>query len=168
MLSFGLIAQMMVYGINNFPILAVPLFLLTGAIMNVGGISDRIFAFANALVGHIRGGLAHVNIIASFIFSGMSARRRPMWRASARSRSAPWKKRLRQGFQLCRHGASATIGPVVPPSIPLILYGVIANASVTKLFIGGLLPGFMMVVTLMIFCGVMAKRRATRRARPSA
>ena len=160
MLSFGLIAQMMVYGINNFPILAVPLFLLTGAIMNVGGISDRIFAFANALVGHIRGGLAHVNIIASFIFSGMSG-------AAAADVAGLGQIEIRamekagydKDFSCAVTGASATIGPVVPPSIPLILYGVIANASVTKLFIGGLLPGFMMVVTLMIFCGVLAKRR---------
>lgn len=159
-LSFGLIGQMMVYGVNNFPILAVPLFLLTGAVMNAGGISDRIFGFAAALVGHIRGGLAHVNVIASFIFSGMSG-------AAAADVAGLGQVEIRamtragypRDFACAVTGASATIGPIVPPSVPLILYGVIANTSVTKLFIGGIVPGVLMVVALMAFCAVIAKRR---------
>ncbi len=159
-LSFGLISQMMVYGINSFPILAVPLFLLTGAVMNAGGISDRIFTFAASLVGHIRGGLAHVNVVASFIFSGMSG-------AAAADVAGLGQIEIRamtragypRDFACAVTGASATIGPIVPPSVPLILYGVIANTSVTKLFIGGIVPGILMMVSLMVFCAVIAKRR---------
>lgn len=159
-LSFGLIAQMLVYGINNFPILAVPLFLLTGAIMNIGGISTRIFDFAGSLVGHIRGGLAHVNVLASFIFSGMSG-------AAAADAAGLGQIEIKamvdsgydRDFSCAVTGASATIGPVVPPSVPLVLYGVLATTSVSRLFIGGLVPGTLMVVALMALCAAIAKKR---------
>ncbi len=159
-LSFGLIAQMLVYGINNFPILAVPLFLLTGAIMNIGGISTRIFDFAGSLVGHIRGGLAHVNVLASFIFSGMSG-------AAAADAAGLGQIEIKamvdagydRDFSCAVTGASATIGPVVPPSVPLVLYGVLATTSVSRLFIGGLVPGLLMVLALMGLCAVIAKKR---------
>ncbi len=160
MLSFGLIAQMLVYGINNFPILAVPLFLLAGAIMNISGISNRIFDFAGSLVGHIRGGLAHVNVLASFIFSGMSG-------AAAADAAGLGQIEIKamvdagydRDFSCAVTGASATIGPVVPPSVPLVLYGVLATTSVSRLFIGGLIPGFLMVISLMVLCGVIARKR---------
>ncbi len=159
-LSFGLIAQMLVYGINNFPILAVPLFLLTGALMNEGGISSRIFGFAGSLVGHIRGGLSHVNVLASFIFSGMSG-------AAAADAAGLGQIEIKamedagydKDFSCAVTGASATIGPVVPPSVPLVLYGVLAGTSVSKLFIGGLVPGTLMVISLMILCALISKRR---------
>ena len=159
-LSFGLIAQMLVYGINNFPILAVPLFLLAGALMNQGGISRRIFDFANSLVGHIRGGLAHVNILASFIFSGMSG-------AAAADVAGLGQIEIKameeagydKDFSCAVTGASATIGPVVPPSIPLVLYGVLANTSVSKLFIGGLVPGILMVISLMALSAIISEKR---------
>jgi tripartite ATP-independent transporter DctM subunit len=159
-LSFGLIAQMLVYGINNFPILAVPLFLLTGALMNEGGISSRIFGFAGSLVGHIRGGLSHVNVLASFIFSGMSG-------AAAADAAGLGQIEIKamedagydKDFSCAVTGASATIGPVVPPSVPLVLYGVLAGTSVSKLFIGGLVPGILMVISLMTLCALISKRR---------
>jgi len=159
-LSFGLITQMLVYGINSFTLLAVPLFLLTGMLMNASGVSKRLFDFANALVGHIRGGLAHVNILASFIFSGMSG-------AAAADAAGLGQIEIKamedrgydKDFSCAVTGASATIGPVVPPSIPLVLYGVLANTSVGKLFIGGIIPGILMVVALMIYCAVIAKKR---------
>ncbi|MBZ0148029.1 MAG: TRAP transporter large permease [Pseudorhodoplanes sp.] len=159
-LSFGLIAQMMIYGINSFPILAIPLFLLTGSIMNAGGISERIFAFATAVVGHIRGALAHVNVLGSLIFSGMSG--------SAAADAAGLgqieiREMVRAGydrpFSAALSAASATIGPVIPPSIPLILYGIIANTSVTRLFIGGIVPGLLLAFSFMIFCAYIAKKR---------
>jgi len=158
--SFGLIAQMLVYGINNFPILAVPLFLLTGVLMNEGGISSRIFGFAGSLVGHIRGGLAHVNVLASFIFSGMSG-------AAAADVAGLGQIEIKamedagydKDFSCAVTGASATIGPVVPPSVPLVLYGVLAGTSVSKLFIGGLVPGILMVISLMILCAIISKKR---------
>jgi tripartite ATP-independent transporter DctM subunit len=159
-LSFGLISQMLVYGINNFPILAVPLFLLTGALMNEGGISSRIFGFAGSLVGHIRGGLSHVNVLASFIFSGMSG-------AAAADAAGLGQIEIKamedagydKDFSCAVTGASATIGPVVPPSVPLVLYGVLAGTSVSKLFIGGLVPGSLMVISLMVLCALISKRR---------
>jgi len=159
-LSFGLIAQMLVYGINNFTILAIPLFILTGALMNTGGISRRIFDFADSLVGHIRGGLAHVNVLASFIFSGMSG-------AAAADVAGLGQIEIKamedagydKDFSCAVTGASATIGPIVPPSIPLVLYGVLACTSVTRLFIGGLIPGILMAITLMIHCSIIAKKR---------
>lgn len=159
-LSFGLIAQMLVYGINNFPILAVPLFLLTGALMNEGGISSRIFGFAGSLVGHIQGGLSHVNVLASFIFSGMSG-------AAAADAAGLGQIEIKamedagfdKDFSCAVTGASATIGPVVPPSVPLVLYGVLAGTSVSKLFIGGLVPGILMAISLMILCALISKKR---------
>lgn len=159
-LSFGLIAQMLVYGLNSFTILAIPLFILTGALMNTGGISRRIFDFAGSLVGHIRGGLAHVNVLASFIFSGMSG-------AAAADVAGLGQIEIKamedagydKDFSCAVTGASATIGPIVPPSIPLVLYGVLACTSVTRLFIGGLIPGILMAITLMIHCSIIAKKR---------
>ena len=164
-LSFGLLAQMLVYGVNRFPIMAIPLFLLAGAIMNSGGISDRIFAFAQSLIGHVRGGIAYVNVLASFIFSGMSG-------AAAADVAGLGKIEIRamqkagydKDFSCAVTGASATIGPVVPPSIPLVMYGVLANASITKLFIGGLIPGILMMVSLMACCGVIARKRGYPRS----
>jgi len=160
MLSFGLIAQMLVYGINNFPILAVPLFLLAGSIMNIGGVSNRIFDFAGSIVGHIRGGLAHVNVLASLIFSGMSG-------AAAADAAGLGQIEIKamvdagydRDFSCAVTAASATIGPVVPPSVPLVLYGVLATTSVSRLFIGGLIPGILMAISLMVLCSFIAKKR---------
>ncbi len=159
-LSFGLIAQMLVYGINNFPILAVPLFLLAGAIMNISGISNRIFEFAESIVGHIRGGLAHVNILASFIFSGMSGAAA----ADAAGLGQIEIKAMKDAgydpdFSCAVTAASATIGPIVPPSVPLVLYGVLATTSVSRLFIGGIVPGVLMVIALMVLCAIISKRK---------
>ena len=159
-LSFGLIAQMLVYGINNFPILAVPLFMLAGAIMNLGGVSARIFEFAESLVGHIRGGLAHVNVLASFIFSGMSG-------AAAADAAGLGQIEIKamtdagydRDFSCAVTAASSTIGPIVPPSVPLVLYGVLASASVSRLFIGGIIPGVLMVIALMALCAIISKKR---------
>ncbi|MHC4538352.1 MAG: TRAP transporter large permease [Planctomycetota bacterium] len=150
-LSFGLIAQMLTSGINNFPIVAVPLFLLAGAIINHGGMSKRIFDFASCIVGPIRGGLAHVNVLASFIFSGISG-------AAAADVAGLGQIEIRamtragfdKNFSCAVTAASATIGPIVPPSIPLVLYGVLAGTSVSKLFIGGIVPGILLVISLII------------------
>jgi tripartite ATP-independent transporter DctM subunit len=158
--SAGLTAQQLVYGINNFPIMAVPLFLLAGSLMNASGITDRLFAFADSLVGHIRGGLAHVNVLASLIFSGMSG-------AAAADAAGLGQIEIKameragydKDFSCAVTAASATIGPVVPPSVPLVLYGVLANVSVSKLFLGGIVPGLLMALALMVLCGIYAKRR---------
>jgi tripartite ATP-independent transporter DctM subunit len=159
-LSFGLIAQMLVYGINNFPIFAVPLFLLVGALMNESGITSRLFNFANSLVGHIRGGLAHVNVLGSMIFSGMSG-------AAAADAAGLGQVEIKamedagydKDFSCAVTAASATIGPVIPPSVPMVLFGVLANVSVSKLFIGGLIPGVLMGIAQMGLCAIYATKR---------
>jgi tripartite ATP-independent transporter DctM subunit len=159
-IPYTIIAQRMVYGVNSFPLLAIPFFLLAGKIMNTGGITDRIFTFANTLVGHWRGGLGHVNILSSMIFSGMSGSAV----ADAMGLGQVEIKAMRQArydddFAAAVTAASATIGPIIPPSIPLIIYGVLANVSIAALLIAGLLPGIVLGVCLMIFCYFQARRR---------
>lgn len=159
-IPYGIIAQRMVYGVNSFPLLAIPFFLLAGRLMNTAGITDRIFNFCNLLIGHIKGGLGHVNILASMIFAGMSG--------SAVSDAVGLgqieiKAMKDQGydadFSAAVTAASATIGPIIPPSIPMVLYGVLGNVSVGALFIGGIVPGVLMGLFMMITVSVIAHRR---------
>ena len=159
-LPFTIIAQRMLYGVNSFPLLAIPFFLLAGKIMNAGGITDRIFGFAQTLVGHWRGGLGHVNVVSSMIFSGMSGSAV----ADAMGLGAVEIKAMRRAkydddIAIGVTAASATIGPIVPPSIPLVIYGVMANASITDLLIAGLVPGVMMGVLIMVMLAIQARRR---------
>jgi tripartite ATP-independent transporter DctM subunit len=156
----SMMAQRMVYGVNSFPLLAIPFFLLVGRLMNIGGITDRIYTFCSVLIGHVRGGLAHVNILGSMIFAGMTG--------SAVSDAVGLgqmeiKAMTDQGydrnFAAATTAASATIGPIIPPSIPMVLYGVLGNVSVGALFIGGILPGVMMGVFMMVVVATIAKRR---------
>lgn len=159
-IPYGIIAQRMVYGVNSFPLLAIPFFLLAGRLMNTAGITDRIFKFCNVLIGHVRGGLGHVNILASMIFAGMSGSAV----ADAVGLGQIEIKAMKdQGydpdFSAAITAASATIGPIIPPSIPMVLYGVLGNVSVGALFIGGIVPGVLMGLFLMITVSVIAKRR---------
>ena len=126
---------------TSFPLLAIPFFILAGNLMNVGGTTERIFAVANLLVGRIRGGLAHVNVIGSIIFAGMSG--------SAVADAAGLgvieiRAMVKEGYT-ARYAAtisavSATIGPIIPPSIPFVIYGSLANVSVGALFLAGIVP----------------------------
>lgn len=159
-IPFGILAQRMVYGVNSFPLLAIPFFLLAGRLMNTAGITDRIFNFCNVLIGHVRGGLGHVNILASMIFAGMSG--------SAVSDAVGLgqieiKAMKDQGydpdFGAAVTAASATIGPIIPPSIPMVLYGVLGNVSVGALFIGGIIPGVLMGLFMMLTVSVIAKKK---------
>jgi tripartite ATP-independent transporter DctM subunit len=159
-IPYGIVAQRMIYGVNSFPLLAIPFFLLVGRLMNTAGITDRIFGFCNALIGHVRGGLGHVNILASMIFAGMSG--------SAVSDAVGLgqmeiKAMKDEGYDIdfsaAVTAASATIGPIVPPSIPMVLFGVLGNVSVGALFIGGLIPGALMGLFMMLTVTVVAKRR---------
>ncbi|NWF57363.1 MAG: TRAP transporter large permease [Syntrophaceae bacterium] len=158
-IPFGIMAQRMVYGVNSFPLLAIPFFLLAGRLMNTAGITDRIFNFCNVLIGHVRGGLGHVNILASMIFAGMSG--------SAVSDAvglgqieikAMKDKGYNLDFSAAVTAASATIGPIIPPSIPMVLYGVLGNVSVGALFIGGIVPGVLMGLFMMVTVSVVARR----------
>jgi tripartite ATP-independent transporter DctM subunit len=147
-------------GVNSFPLLAVPFFILAGNLMNSGGITQRIFRFANALVGPIPGGLGQVNIIASLIFAGMSGAAV----ADAAGLGVVEIKAMRDAgydrdFSAAITAASSTIGPIIPPSIIMVVYGVTAEVSVGRLFMGGVIPGFLMTAALMLFVLVIAIRK---------
>lgn len=160
--------QRMVGGIDTFPLLAIPFFLLAGNLMNTGGITDRLVTFSRALVGHITGGLAHVVVVTNMIMAGMSG----SGVADASGTGAvliPAMKKTGYGapFAAAIVGAAATIGPIIPPSIPFVVYGSIANASIGRLLLAGAIPGVLMGICLMIFVYVIAKLRgypAGRRA----
>lgn len=145
---------------DSFPLLAVPFFIFAGNLMNSGGITERIFGFARVLVGHFRGGLAHVNVIASIIFSGMSGSAL----ADAGGLGNMEIKAMRSagyegGFAGAVTVASSIIGPLIPPSIPMVLYGVLADASIGRLFLGGVVPGLLTAGSLMIMIAFIAKKR---------
>ena len=150
----------MVNGINSFPLIAVPFFILAGNLMNSAGITARIFAFARAAVGWMHGGLGHVNVGASVIFAGMSGAAV----ADAGGLGNIEIKAMRDAgydtdFAVGITAASSTIGPIIPPSLPLVIYGVIADTSIGQLFTAGLIPGLMMAIALMVMVHWYARRR---------
>lgn len=147
----SLVVQRMTSGIDSFPLLAIPLFVLAGNLLNVGGIASRIFEFAAALVGHLRGGLAQVNILASLIFAGMSG----VAQADAAGLGTVEIKAMkREGFDAAFaaacSAASAIVGPIVPPSVIMVVYGVLAQVSIGDLFLAGIVPGFVIGGLLML------------------
>jgi TRAP-type C4-dicarboxylate transport system permease large subunit len=148
--SFVVIHRM-VSGIDSFPLLAVPFFILAGNLMNNAGITNRIYNFALALVGWMRGGLGHVNILGSVIFSGMSGTAI----ADAAGLGTIEIKAMKEHgysteFAVGVTAASATLGPIIPPSLPFVIYGMMANVSVGALFIAGILPGAIMTLLMML------------------
>lgn len=150
----------MINGVDSFPLLAIPFFILAGHLMNSAGITERIFTFARALVGWAPGGLGHVNVGASVIFAGMSGAAV----ADAGGLGTIEIKAMRDAgydtdFAVGVTAASSTIGPIIPPSLPLVIYGVMASASIGELFAAGLVPGMMMAVALMIMVAWYAWRR---------
>ncbi|WP_281174417.1 TRAP transporter large permease [Fodinicurvata fenggangensis] len=154
------VAHRMINGVDSFPLLAIPFFILAGTLMNGAGITYRLFNFANALMGWMRGGLGHVNIGASIIFSGMSGAAV----ADAGGLGTIEIKAMRErgydsDFAIGITAASSTIGPIIPPSLPMVIYGVMASASIGQLFIAGLIPGLLMAATLMIMVAWIARRR---------
>lgn len=146
-----LLIHRMIGGIDSFPLLAIPFFILAGHLMNTGGITTKIFAFARSLVGWLPGGLGHVNVGASVIFAGMSGAAV----ADAGGLGNVEIKAMRESgydtdFSVGVTAASSTIGPIIPPSLPLVIYGVMASVSIGELFAAGLVPGLLMAVSLMI------------------
>jgi tripartite ATP-independent transporter DctM subunit len=140
----------MTSGIDSFPLLAIPLFVLAGNLLNVGGIAARIFEFAVALVGHLRGGLAQVNIFASLIFAGMSG----VAQADAAGLGTVEIKAMKKegfdpAFAAACSAASAIVGPIIPPSVIMVVYGVLAQVSIGDLFLAGIVPGFLIGALLM-------------------
>ena len=155
-----MIAQRMLYGVDNYTLLAIPAFLLIGRLMNASGITDRIFNVARSFFGHFKGGLGHVNIVASMIFAGMSGSAV----ADAGGLGAVELKAMKddgypEDFSLAVTGASSTIGPIIPPSIPAVIYGALANASIGKIFIGSILPGLFMGLCMMALVFIIAHIR---------
>jgi C4-dicarboxylate transporter DctM subunit len=153
-----MLPQRMYASTTGFTLLAVPFFILAGNLMNSGGVTNRIFRFAKDLIGHLPGGLGHVCVVANVIFSGMSG---SAIADAAGLGQVLHKAMVDNGFKPSTSGAivasAATIGPVIPPSIPFVLYGALAGVSVSKLFLAGFIPGILMAIALMITIGFSAK-----------
>ena len=160
--DIGIAGEQIIYGIyDSFVLLAVPLFIVAANIMNAGTISERLLQFCVAIVGRFKGGLGHVNVVASLIFSGMSG--------SAVADAAGIGKviidmmvksgQYTRGYAAAITAASATIGPIIPPSIPMVLYALVSDASVGYLFLGGILPGLLMGLVLMVMNAIISHRR---------
>ncbi len=150
----------MFYGLNSFVLLAVPLFILTANLMNAGNITKKLIQLSNALVGHVKGGLAHSNILVSMVFAGVSG--------SSTADTAGVGKILipsmvESGYDketaVGVTAASSTIGGIIPPSIVMVIYGGLANASISKLFLGGMLPGILIGLGMMCVIGMMANKK---------
>ena len=153
------VAQRMIAGIESFPLLAVPFFILAGNLMNIAGITSRIYRFAVSLVGWMRGGLGQVNIIGSVIFSGMSGTAI----ADAAGLGTIEIKAMKEHgysteFAVGVTAASATLGPIFPPSLPFVIYGMMANVSIGALFLAGILPGLFMTALMMATVAYFARR----------
>lgn len=156
----AMLPQRMFSATTGFTLLAIPFFILAGNLMNTGGITTRIFNFARAMVGHIWGGLGQVNVLASMIFSGMSGAAV----ADAAGLGMIELKAMQDNgydrdFSAAITCASSTIGPVVPPSIPFVIYGSITGVSIGKLFLAGFTPGVLMGIAMMIGVAIVSKRR---------
>ncbi|HAF50956.1 MAG TPA: hypothetical protein DCL04_07640 [Synergistaceae bacterium] len=168
-IPYEIIAQRIIYGVNNFTLLAIPFFLLAGKLMNTGGITKRIFGFANLLVGYIPGGLGHANILASIIFAGMSGS--AVADASGLG-TIEIEAMVDEGydvdFSAAVTAASSTIGPIVPPSIPMVMYGVMGDVSIAYLLMAGIIPGLLMGFCMMVIVYFYAiKRGYPRRTLPT-
>lgn len=158
------IGQKMVSGIDSFLLIAVPLFILAGNLMNAGKITEKIFDTAKELVGWIPGGLAHANVVASIIFAGMSGSAvADAGGLGAIEMEAMKNNGYDEDFAGAVTAASSVIGPIFPPSIPLIIYGSVASVSVDQLFMGGVVPGVLMGLLLMVMIFIFAVRRKYER-----
>lgn len=167
--DIGLVAEQIGNGLyNSYVLLAVPLFVFAANIMNAGTVSERIFDFCRILVGRLRGGLAQVDILVSVIFSGMSG-------SAIADAAGPGLVTIRQmlkkpeytrGFAGAVVVASATLGPIIPPSIPMVIYALVSGASVGALFLGGVVPGFLMAGLMMGVVAIIAKKRNMPRDEP--
>jgi len=145
---------------SKYVLIAVPLFIFSATVMNDGKITEYIFKFANGLIGNKKGALGHVNIIASLIFSGMTGS--AIADASglgAMEIDIMRKNGYDEGFSGAITAASATIGPIFPPSIPMVTYAMLSGASVGALFIGGMIPGVLIAVALMVYVGIISRKR---------
>lgn len=150
--SLAMVAQRMVSGANSFTMLAIPFFFMAGELMNISGVTDKIINLAKALVGHWKGGLAQVNIVASVFFAGVSG---SATADTAALGSSLIPAMVREGYDLDFSAAitvaSSCVGPIIPPSITLVLYGILAGADVGQLLIAGIVPGVVVAVSQMVY-----------------
>ena len=154
---------------SNYVLLAVPLFIFVANTMNASGVTDRLLDLSSVLVGRFRGGLAQVNVLSNLVFSGMSG-------SAVADAAGPGliiarmmvRKGYSPGFSAATSAAAATIGPIVPPSIPMVFYALIANTSVGAMFLGGIVPAGLMALSLMTIIAVLARRRGFPREAPIA
>ena len=159
-MNIPMIAQRMMYGINNFVLLAVPLFILSARLMNTSGVTTRLFNFATTIVGFLPGGLGHANCVGSLIFAGMSG-------AAVADAAGLGQVEIKamdeagydHSFSVAVTAASSTIGPIFPPSIPMVIYGLVGGVSVGRLFLGGVVPGVLMTAALMAMVWLYAEKR---------
>ena len=164
-LPIDLVAQRTLYALDSFPLVAVPVFLFVGSLMNSAGISRYIYAFADTAVGRMPGGLAQVNIFGSLIFAGMSGSALADIGGLGRIEIDAMRKRgFSASFAAAVTSSSAIVGPIFPPSIPLIIYGTVTGVSVIQLLLGGIVPGLVCVAMLMLMTWWLANRRKYPRA----
>lgn len=159
-MKWGVLTQYLYTGSNSFTLIAIPLFLLAAKLMNTGGITKRLFAFCMKVVGWLPGGLGHVNILTSVVFAGMSG-------TAVSDASGLGSIEIRamnengfdNDFSCCVTAASSTLGPIIPPSIPLVVYATVSGASVGALFMAGIIPGIIMALFMMAVVTVFAAKR---------
>lgn len=153
-------AQRMYAGVNSFTLMAIPFFMLAGALMEVGGMSRRLIRFANSLIGMLAGGLAHVQVLASCFFAALSGSS-PATTAAIGSALIPEMNRrgYPREFSAAVQSVAGTIGTIIPPSIPMVVYGVVGNQSIGKLFAAGMIPGILYALALMVMIYFVAKKR---------
>lgn len=148
-IPMNVLAQRVSSGVESFPLLAIPLFMLAGGIMNKSGISERLFGFCRSLVGHLRGGLAHVNVLSSVLMAGISGSSLADCAATTRVMVPQMEKHgYDRGFSVALTTSSATLSPIIPPSILMVVYGWQANISIGDLFLAGILPGLLIAFCL--------------------
>lgn len=160
--DMGLVAERLLNSMfTGYVILAVPLFILAAELMNSGSMTDRLLKFCNAFVGRFRGGLAHVNIVQSLIFSGMSGSAFADAAGTGRiiANMMTCDGRYTKSFTAALTASAAVIGPIVPPSIPMVLYALVSNTSIGFLFLAGIIPGVLMALMLMALVVVQSRRQ---------
>src|SRR3954468_8409839 len=160
--DMGTAAEQLLHGMySNYIILSAPLFILAAGFLNIGSMTDRLMNFCNAMVGRFRGGLAHVNVLQSIIFAGMSGSAIADAAGTGRIMQVMMTRdgRYTPSYAAALTAVSSVIGPIIPPSIPMVLYALISDASIGYLFLGGVIPGLLMALSQMIIVAITARRK---------
>src|ERR1700716_2222639 len=161
-MDMGTAAEQLLNGMyTSYVLLAIPLFILAAEFMNTGSITERLLSFCDALVGRFRGGLAHVNVVQSIIFAGMSGSALADAAASGKlmQRMMTQDGKYTASFAAALTAASSVIGPIIPPSIPMVIYALVSDTSVGYLFLGGVIPGLLLGIAQMAYISAVARRR---------